>query len=229
MSALINTPLFGILISIAAFEMGLFIYKKTKLPVFNPLLISIILIISLLLGFDIDFEIYNKGGQFISLFLGPATVILAVPLYKQLHLLKANLLPILAGIITGSITSVVSVIIFTKVFNLERAIQASLIPKSITTPVGIEVSKQLGGMPSITVAAIIITGIVGSIIGPYFCKVFKITDKIAFGIAMGTSAHAIGTSKAVEIGEVEGAMSGLSIGIAALVTVVITTFIVNIL
>jgi len=224
MNALMDNPLFGIIISIITYEIGMYVYKKTKLAIFNPLLISVVLTIAFLLQFNIQFEVYHKGGELISIFLGPATVILAVPLYKQMELLKANLVPILAGIVSGSITSVGSVILFSKLLHLERTILVSLIPKSITTPAGIEVSKQLGGIPAITVAAIIITGIVGAVMGPFFCKILRITDRIAFGIAMGTSAHVLGTTKAVEIGEVEGAMSGLSIGVAALVTVAIAVF-----
>lgn len=205
------------------------IYKKTKFPLFNPLLIAIILIIGFLLIFRIDLQTYNFGGEFISLFLSPATVILAVPLYNKLEILKKSYKEILIGITIGSTVSVISVLTLSKLFKVEKSILLSLVPKSITTPVGVELSKQLGGIPSITVAAIVITGILGAVLAPVLCKIFKIEDKLAIGIAIGTSSHAAGTTKAMEMGETEGAMSGLAIGVSALVTVLIAPIIVRIL
>ncbi len=221
MSTIINNPLLGIVISLITFEVGCFFSKKTRFVLFNPLLISISLIILFLKSFNISLEAYNNGGQFISFFLGPATVILAVPLYKKIDLLKANIFPILTGIITGSSIGMISIIFLCKLFDLDKVLTSSLVPKSITAPIGIEISKQLNGIPALTVAAIIITGILGSIIAPIICKIFKINNKIAFGIAIGTASHAVGTSKALEIGETEGAMSGLAIGVAGLVTVIL--------
>lgn len=229
MKELFTSPLFGILISILTFEIGLFINRKTRIAVFNPLLISIILIIVLLQKFHIGLDAFDKGGNIISFFLIPSTVILAVPLYKKFNLLKANLIPILVGITVGCITAVTSIYLFARLFGLDTTLQASLVPKSVTTPIGIEISKQLGGTPAITVAAIIITGIIGSVIGPAVCKIFGIKDKVAIGISMGTSAHAVGTSKAIELGETEGAMSGLSIGIAGLLTVFLAPIFVKLL
>lgn len=229
MIEILNTPLFGVIISIMAFEIGLYIYRKTKIAIFNPLLISIPLIVIFLLKFNISLEVYNKGGGLISFFLGPATVILAVPLYKQFKIFKANALPIIVGITIGSITAIVSVSFLSKLFGLSDNISRSLIPKSITTPIGIEVSQQIGGIPSITVTAIIITGILGAVIGPVIFKIFRIKDKVAVGVALGTAAHAIGTSKAIEIGETEGAMSGLAIGIAGLITVILVPLLIGFL
>ncbi|GAA0182245.1 LrgB family protein [Clostridium sediminicola] len=226
---ILNTPLFGVIISIITFEIGLLISKKTKSAIFNPLLISIILVILILLKFDISLKVYNKGGSLIAFFLTPATVILAVPLYKKFAIFKANALPIIIGITIGSISGILTVTILSKLLGLSDNILMSLMPKSITTPIGIEISKQIGGVPSLTATAIIITGIFGAIIGPNICKIFKIKDKVATGIAMGTAAHAIGTSKAIEMGETEGAMSGVAIGIAGLVTVVLVPIIVSFL
>jgi len=214
----IETPYFGILISIVAFEIGLYIYKKTKIPVLHPLLISITLIILVLSIFDIQLSSYEKGGDILSLFLGPVTVVLAIPLYKQIELLKKHKMPILIGIFTGVLTSFISVVALTKLFNYDIKMIYSLIPKSITTPIGIEISQTIGGIPSITVMAIVITGIIGAIISPLVCKIFKIDDKVARGIAIGTSSHAVGTAKAMEMGETEGAMSGLAMGISGLIT-----------
>jgi predicted murein hydrolase (TIGR00659 family) len=226
---LLATPLFGIMISLLAFEIGCFIYNKTQISILNPLLIAITLVIVFLLKFNINLEDYNKGAQLISFFLGPATIVLAVPLYKKINLLKANALPILTGITLGSISGIISVVTLSKILKLDKSLAASLVPKSITTPIGIEVSKQLGGIPAITVAAIIITGIIGAIIAPYVCKVLKIKNKIAVGIAIGTSSHALGTTKAVELGETEGAMSSLSIGIAGIIIVFLSPILIKII
>lgn len=219
MNILTENILFGVVISLIAFEIGLFIYKKTKFPLFNPLLIAIAIVIGFLILFNIDFELYNKGGQFINMFLGPATVVLAVPLYKQLQLLKKHLIPILTGVLIGSSIGITSVLILCSLFGVENVITISLLSKSVTTPIGIEITNQLGGLVPVTVLSIILSGIIGAIIGPILCKFFKIKDKVAIGIALGTASHAIGTTKALEFGETEGAMSSLSIGIAGIMTV----------
>lgn len=221
MDILSNNLLFGIVLSLAAFEIGLYIYKKSRIPFFNPLLIAIALVVGFLLIFNIDFELYNAGAKFINMFLGPATVILAVPLYKQIELLKKHAPAILIGILLGSIIGICAVIGLSYILGLDSQLIKSLLPKSVTTPIGIELSNQLEGIVPITVLAIIISGITGAVIGPSVCKIFKITDSVAIGVAIGTAAHAVGTSKALEIGETEGAMSGLSIGIAGLMTVFI--------
>lgn len=219
MEILSENILFGVIISLLAFEAGLFIYKKTKFPLFNPLLIAIALVISFLLIFHIDVDVYNKGGQFINMFLGPATVVLAVPLYKQLQLLKKHLFPILIGILIGSSIGISSVILLANIFGMEKILTISLLSKSVTTPIGIEITNQLGGLAPVTVLSIVISGIMGAIIGPILCKIFKIEDRVAIGIALGTASHALGTTKALELGETEGAMSSLSIGIAGIMTV----------
>lgn len=219
MDILTDNIFFGIVISLLAFECGLYISKKLKFPLFNPLLIAIISIITFLLVFNIDYEKYDNGAKFINMFLGPATVILAVPLYKQINLLKENFLPIIIGIFLGSLIGIISVIILSFIFGLENIIMTSLLAKSVTTPIGIEITNQLGGLIPITVLAIVISGIVGAVIGPSLCKIFKITNEIAIGIAIGTASHALGTTKALELGQTQGAMSSLSIGIAGLITV----------
>ncbi len=228
MKDLICTPLFGIMISLVTFETGCIINKKTKLALLNPLLISIALVIMVLKYFNISTSDYNRGGQFISFLLTPATVVLAVPLYKKIKLFKDHAVCIFSGIFLGTLGGIITIIVLCHFFGLSKAIDLSMIPKSITTPIGIEVSKQLGGIPSITVAAIIITGIVGTIIGPVVFKLLNIKDKVAIGVALGTASHAVGTSKAIELGEIEGAMSSLSIGIAGLITVIIAPVIAKI-
>lgn len=199
------------------------------MAIFNPLLIAVLLIIIFLTVFHIDVDTYNKSGEFINMFLGPSTVVLAVPLYKQMDLLKKNATAILTGISVGSIIGICMIIGISYYLGLDSDIIKSLIPKSVTTPIGIAISSQLGGIVPITVLAVIVTGIMGSIIGPAVCRIFRINNKVAIGVAIGTASHAIGTSKALELGEVEGAMSSLSIGIAGIVTVILAPIIYNIL
>jgi predicted murein hydrolase (TIGR00659 family) len=215
----LNTPIFGILISLAAFQIGNLFYKKTRSSIFNPLLVGIVLVILFLLYFRIDFETYNVGGDYISFFLGPATVVLAVPLYKKIQLLKNDALPIIAGISAGCVAGISSILVLSTFFGLDGVIISSLVPKSVTTPIGMEISRQIGGLPAITVAAIAATGIMGAVLGPFICRCFRIKDSVATGIAIGTASHALGTTRAIELGETEGAMSGLAIGITGLITV----------
>ncbi|WP_425514932.1 LrgB family protein [Crassaminicella profunda] len=225
---MLSNPLFGIIISLLAFNIGLYIYKKTKLAILNPILISISIIVVILLRFNIPLEIYNNGGKLISFFLGPATVVLAIPMYKQLPALKSHMKAIIIGITTGVITSITAVALLSKLFDLEHRLKLSLIPKSITTPIGIAVSESLGGLTPIAVIAIIITGIIGAVIAPLICKTFKIHHSVAKGIAIGTSSHAVGTSKALEMGETEGAMSSLSIALTGVITVLLAPLLINI-
>lgn len=228
MTELIKTPLFYLIISFFSFEAGCIIYKKTKFPLLNPLFIGIVLVIFFLKLFKINYEDYNNGTQMISFFLGPATVVLAVPLYKKIMLFKAHCMPITIGIIAGTLSGIISIIFLCYFFGLNHSVGISMVPKSVTTPIGVAVSNELGGIPSITVMAIILTGIIGSIIGPFILKIFRIKDKVAVGIAFGTASHALGTTKAMELGETEGAMSSLAIGLAGLIMVIIAPVIVHI-
>lgn len=227
MNDIVSSPVFGILASLIAYQIGYFIKEKLKLSIFNPLLIAIVLLIIFLTKFHIKYSSYNNGGEIISFFLAPATVALALPLYKRFSLFRKNFLPILIGILCGVISGIICVILLSRLFDLSSQITKSLIPKSITTPIGMALADQLGGSSSITVVAIIITGIFGSISGPILNKLFKINDKIAMGIAMGNSAHAMGAAKSMEIGNTEGAMSSLSIAISGIVTVVIAPILWN--
>lgn len=229
LTTLVNTPIFSVMISLMAFEIGCYIYKKTKLAIFNPLFISIVLVILLLKLLNINLNTYNKGGDLISFFLTPATVILAVPLYKKFQLLKANVFPIIAGITTGSFVGMCFIALLCHLFGLSKDLYVTMLPKSVTVPIGMEISRQLGGIPPITVAAIVMTGIIGAVIGPLICKLFKIKNPVAIGIAIGTASHAVGTTKAIEMGETEGAMSSLAIGVAGLLTVFIAPIIIKML
>jgi len=224
-----NTEIFGIIITILFFNIGVYIQKKTNKPIFNPLLISILGIILFLSITKIPYESYKLGGDIINLFLGPVTIVLAVPLYKQFDLFKKYLIEILIGISCGVLVSFISIKLIGYFTNANIDIINSLIPKSITTPMGISLSKMLNGIEAITVVSIILTGILGAIISPFVFKIGKINHPVAKGIALGTSAHALGTTKALEMGEVEGAMSGLSIGISGIITVIFIPIVIKLL
>lgn len=218
---------FGVFISIIGYQVGLFLRKKFKLSIFNPLLISIIFVVLVLLLFHVDYDSYNNGAKYLSYLLTPATICLAVPLYEQIDLLKKNVVAILLGITAGVLSSMGSVFVFSILFHFSHAEYVTLLPKSITTAIGMGVSEELGGIVTITVAVIIITGVLGNIIAESVCKLFCIKDPIAKGLACGTSAHAIGTARAMEMGEIEGAMSSLAIAVAGLITVVGATIFAN--
>ena len=209
-----NSAFFGAMISLIAYEIGLILKKKFKMAIFNPLLISIICVIGVLLIFHIDYNDYNEGGKYISYLLTPATVCLAVPL------LKKNLKAVAAGIISGTLAGLCSILLISKLFGFNHQEYVTMLPKSITTAIGMGVSEELGGIVTITVAVIIITGVLGNMIAEVVYKIAKIEEPIARGLGLGTSAHAIGTAKAMELGPVEGAMSSLAIAVAGLLTVV---------
>ena len=220
--------MFGIILTIIAFEIGVSIRNKWRNPLLNPILIATILIIGFLTITGISYDTYKVGGDYISFFLGPVTVLLAVPLYRHIQALKNAWIPILAGIVVGSTVSIVCVIACAKIFGISKTLMLSLIPKSITIPMGSVVSEQIGGIPSITIVSIVITGITGAVTAPLVCRFFRIKNPVAQGVAIGTSSHALGTTKAMEIGEVQGAMSSLSIGVAGVVTVFITPVLLKI-
>lgn len=211
---------FGTVISLAAYEAGLLIRRKFKLAIFNPLLIATVCVMAILVLFQIDYSQYNEGAKYISFLLTPATVCLAVPLYRQLELLKKNLKAIAGGIVAGVLASLVSVFLMAGFFSLTHEQYVTLLPKSITTAIGMGISEELGGIQTITVAVIIITGIFGNVIAEFVCKIFRIEEPIAKGLALGTASHAIGTAKAMELGKVEGAMSSLAIAVSGLLTVI---------
>lgn len=210
---------FGVTISIVAYGIGLFLKKKLKWGILNPLLVSIIIVMIFLKLSGVGYGEYNESAKYLSYLLTPATVALAVPLYQQIQLLKENLLAVILGIAAGVISSMGSILLLAYVFGLNHQEYVTLLPKSITTAIGMGVSEELGGIVTITVASIVITGVLGNVIGQAVCRLFGIYEPIAVGLALGTAAHAIGTAKALEIGEVEGAMSSLSIAVAGLMTV----------
>ena len=207
-----SSAFLGVAVSLLSYALGSFLKKKFKTGIFNPLLISIVITIVFLLTCNIDYDTYNDGAKYLSWLLTPATVCLAIPLYQQIELLKKNHKAVLVGILSGVLTSLTTIMILAFIFKLSHKEYVTMLPKSITTAIGIGVSEELGGYVTITVAVIILAeGI---------CKLFKINHPIAKGIAIGTASHAIGTAKAMELGEIEGAMSSLSIAVSGILTVV---------
>lgn len=214
-----NSLFFGVALSIGTFIIGTFIKRKWNFFLFNPLLVSITLTIATLLLLGIEYSSYNDSAKYLTYLLTPATVALAIPLYEQLQLLKRNLTAILVGIASGVICSGVSIFVMALLFGLSHTQYVTLLPKSITTAIGIGLSAELDGYVAITVSAIIFTGLIGNIAGDLLCRILRIKHPIAKGIAIGTATHVMGTSKAMEVGEVEGAMSSLSVAVAGIMTV----------
>ena len=225
MTQILESPLFGIVLSIFAYELGVWIHKKTGWAAANPLLIAILLVVAFLSAFHIPLEAYQTGGDFISLFLAPATASLAISIYNQFSLLKKNLLPVLAGCAAGAVTSMGSVYLLCKLFRLDEQLTASLLPKSVTTPIAIEIAAQNGGLVPVTVAMVVLTGILGAVAVPALLKLFRVKNPVEAGLAIGASRHAVGTSRALELGEAEGAMSSIAIGVSGLLTVLFSMLI----
>ncbi len=215
------TYAFGIVISLAAFQGARWLSGKLRSPLLNPLLVATAFIIVILSVFHIPLEDYQEGAQYISFFLGPATAVLAYSVYRQMAVLKRHFVPIMAGCLMGSIASMVSAFALCKLFGLDDAVTMSMLPKSVTTPIAMSLSEELGGITSVTVAVVIATGIMGSILAPTLIKVFRVKSPIAAGVAIGTCSHAIGTSRAMQLGEIEGAMSGIAIGVSGLLTMIL--------
>ena len=209
----------GVFITLGAYFLGIYIKQKWKLAIFNPLLMAIIFTMIFLLVSRMPYDIYYEGAKYISYLLTPATVSLAIPLYEQFEPLKKNVRAILVGIVTGVLSSMLSVLLLAVIFHFDHQEYVTFLPKSITTAIGMGVSEELGGYVAITVAVIIVTGIIGNMIAESVCRMFHITEPVAKGIAIGSASHAVGTTKAMEMGEVEGAMSSLSIVLSGLLTV----------
>ena len=213
--------LFPLVLTLGSYQIGLWCQKKTRSALCNPLLIASVLSIGVLLLFHIDPKVYQAGTAGISWLLTPATVCLAVPLYEQLKVLKSHLAAILTGIAAGVFTSLVSIFLLCRVFSLDNVITLSMLPKSITTAIGLALTESGGGIPALTSAAIIITGILGNLTGSFLCKLLKITDPIAQGVGFGTACHVIGTSRASEIDPLAGAVSSLSLAVAGILTALV--------
>ncbi len=215
-----NSVFAGVTVSLLAYMAGVWLKKKLKCGIFNPLLISVSVTILVLITGKVSYNTYNMGAKYLSWFLTPATVCLAIPLYEQMQLLKANFKAVFAGIFSGVFTSLMTIFILSLVMGLNHKEYITLLPKSITTAIGMGISEEQGGYVTITVAVIVITGVLGNVFAELICRLFRIKEPIAKGIAIGSSSHAVGTAKAMEMGEIEGAMSSLSIAVAGILTVV---------
>lgn len=224
-----DSVFFGVAISILAYYIGEKLREKWKLPIFNPLLIASILVIAVLLICNIDYEIYDQGAKYITFLLTPATICLALPLYRQIEVLKKNVAAVVVSILCGCIAHALIILGIAAVFHVDKILTISFLPKSVTTPIAIGICGEMGGIQSVTVVGVVAAGILGSIIGPPVFKIFRITEPVAQGLGFGTPSHAIGTSKALETGEIQGAMSSLAIVVTGILTVVIVPMVVRFL
>lgn len=218
-----NSATVGVVISLLAYGFGSWLHRKTRSNICNPLLISIILVIIFLCVCRINYDSYQQSAQYLSYLLTPATVALAIPLYRQIDLLKKHLSAIIIAVAAGVLSSLASILLLSVLFHLTHEQYVTLLPKSITTAIGMGISEELGGNVNISVAVIIVTGVVGNIIIEPVCHLFRINNPISKGLAAGTASHAIGTAKAMEMGEVEGSMSSLAIVVSGLMTVVLAS------
>ena len=224
MEELLRSPFFGVTLTVLAYVLGMKIQKKSGLVVCNGLVLAALMIIALLTVFHIPYEDYYVGGSIINMFLSPATVCVAMSIYAKRDVLKRNLLPVLVGCTVGAVTSVLSVWALCRAFGLDAALTASLLPKSITTPIASAIAESHGGIVSITAVAVIFTGIVGNLCAPLMIRLFRVKDPVEAGLGIGACSHALGTAKALELGETEGAMSGIAIGLCGIVTTVLALF-----
>lgn len=225
MKEILDNPLFGLSITLIAFEIGTLIYNKLKSPFCSPFILSLIFIISFLLIFNIPTSSYQKGGDIINMILTPATSTLAISMFHKLKTLKENLISIVIGTFIGSLSSILSIIFLCNLFKLDDQIKMSIMPKSVTIPIAIDLAAKNDGIIPVTIACVVVTGILGAVLSPILIKLFKIDNSIAAGLAIGTSSHGVGTSKAIEIGETEGALSSMAIGVTGIMTVLIFLFI----
>lgn len=226
---MLDNQYFGIVLSFGAYEIGKWINSKVKSPIANPLLIAILLIIGFLSLTGIDYEYYKKGGDFIAFFIGPATVAMVLDLYANLDTLKKNILPIFVGVGIGTVFSFIFAIFLSKIFQIDESLIPSLIPQSITTAIAISLSAEYQGLVGLTALVVVVRGVGGAVVAPLVMKVFKIKDPVAQGVAIGTSSHAVGTSQARQMGEIQGAMSGLSLAIAGITAVIVMPFAISLI
>lgn len=222
MSEILNSKTFAIAITLLVFWAAQYIYNRWKQPFLNPVLVSILLLMGVLQGLRIPYNRYFEGGQYISFFLGPAVVALGVPLYQHLETIKRNSKAIGLSLLSGSVAGIVSAAGLAGVLGASGKVIISIAPKSVTTPIAMGIVEQLGGIPPLTAAIVIVTGILGAVIGPSVLKIIGVTSPTAFGLAMGAAAHGIGTARAVEEGEIQGAMSGLGLCVNGIMTAIFT-------
>lgn len=209
----------GVFLTLGSFFAADALKRKIKLNILNPLLLSIIFVMLFLSFMNIDYDRYYEGARYIDYFLTPATVALAVPLYEKMEILRKNLKAVIAGVLAGVAAALCSIFIMSVIFSIDSDMYLTCLPKSITAAIGMPLSSELGGCPSVTVALIAVTGILGNMTAEWFCRVFHITSPVAKGLAIGAASHAMGTARAMEMGRVEGAMSSLSLALSGIITV----------
>ena len=225
MGEFLNTNYFGIVLCIVTYLVGVWVQKKTKWLLANPLLIAVFLSVAVILLLDIPYEWFAKGGSVVQMMLGPVTALLALGIYNQRTVLKEYFIPVLAGCLAGSVTSMVSVLGLCHVFGVDKAVTASLMPKSCTTPIALSVAESHGGLAAIAAFAVMIAGVTGVVCAPMFSKWFGIKDPVAQGLATGACSHALGTTRAREMGEIQGAVSSIAIGVCGLISVILSLFV----
>ncbi|MCR1900293.1 LrgB family protein [Irregularibacter muris] len=224
-----SSPVFGLVITLVVFGLSYKLYDKYKMTMLHPTVITLTVLILLLMYSGIDYkDYYENGGNIIHFLLAPATIVLALPLFRQWEILKINFFPIVVGIMAGSVTGALSVFFLGKIFGLDKIINISLLSKSVTTPIAVEITESIGGIASITILGVMVAGSVGAILGPKLLKFFRVKNDIAAGVAMGTASHGFGTARALEEGEVQGAMAGLAIGLMGLFTAIAVPLILGI-
>jgi len=223
--AMLHSPFFGMVLCLVTYLLGKWVQNKTKSVLANPLLIAVVICVTLLVLLDIPYDCFAKGGDVINWMLGPVTVLLALGIYNQRTILKQYFVPVLVGCTVGSAISMGSVLLLCRLFRVDNAVTAAMLPKGCTNAIAVGIAESHGGITAITVACVMITGIIGALCAPLFCRWFRITDPVAQGLAMGTASHAIGTTKAREMGEVQGAMSSIAIGVCGLISVVFSLFV----
>lgn len=225
METFLNSPMFGLSLCIGTFLLAGWIQKKTRWTMANPLVLSALMCIAVLCLFDIPLEQFSKGGNVVNMMLGPVTALLALGIYNQRTVLKRYFLPVILGCTAGSVTSMASILVLCKLFGVDKTITASILPKSCTTPIALSIAQSHGGLAAVAAACVIIAGITGAVCAPVFARAFRITDPVAQGLATGACSHALGTTKAREMGELQGAMSSIAIGICGLISVILALLI----
>ncbi|MCR1898316.1 LrgB family protein [Irregularibacter muris] len=227
-NALLQNTAFGVALTLLAYEIGKWIQKKTGLKVLSPLITATAFIISVLVLFHIDYSTYQPGANIIIFFVGPATVSFAVPLYKNIRVIKDNLMPILVGLLGGLFTGMISVLGLCYAFGINQQLTTSMLPKSVTSAIGFAISEMIGGVAEITLVLIVVAGVTGYVVGEFVFKILKIDDPVIKGIALGTNSHVVGTAKAMELGEKEGALSSAAITLAGLLMVFLVPLFIKI-
>lgn len=219
-----SSTYFCVALTLIAFGFGSLCQKKWKLAILNPILIGAAVVMLVLGILDVPNAVYQQGCQVLSFLLTPATICLAISFYQQFQELKKQLPAVFAGVAAGTVCSIGLVYLLCQLFDFDRALTMALLPKSITTAIGVALSEEIGGISAVTTAAIAITGIIGNMLGPTLCKLLHLKDEVAQGVAFGTASHVIGTSKAVELGHLTGAVSSLSLTLAGMITAIVLSF-----